>query len=370
MKQRPSFVRASLLIAALLGCVSVAQSQCDGVCVPLANCENSYAGPAIFDIRVNDGECDHYLEVCCDKDDVKGDPRQTTPATDEDEIYVPPPSGGNGENFDDCGYRNPEGIGFRILNGHNETEFAEFPWMVAILETQVLLDHDKTTFTCGGSLIAPNVVLTAAHCVHLKNDASLTVRAGEWDTKTLNEILPHQDRPVKKIIVNPNYYAALQINNVALLILETPFNPAGNVKLICLPPQGTTFIDDNCFVTGWGKSKFDSLEYQVILKKIQLPMVPNQDCEKALKTTRLGPKFRLHNSFVCAGGEEGKDACTGDGGSPLMCPFPGSDVRYYQAGIVAWGIGCGTSGIPGVYTKNSLFTEWINQEMQQYAIGF
>lgn len=168
--------------------------------------------------------------------------------------------------------------------------------------------------------------------------------------------------------MQPNYNSATLFNDVALLVLEHPFQADDNVQLICLPPQGATFTDRNCYAIGWGKSNFDSDSYQVILKKVQLPMVSHPDCQTALRGTRLKGNYRLHNSFVCAGGEAGIDTCTGDGGSPLMCPFSGSETRFYQAGIVSWGIGCGTAGVPGVYAKNSMFTEWINQELQKHRV--
>jgi hypothetical protein len=90
-------------------------------------------------------------------------------------------------------------------------------------------------------------------------------------------------------------------------------------------------------------------EYQVILKEINLPVVDSYQCEASLRQTRLGGKFRLDDSFLCAGGVPGKDTCKGDGGSPLVCPSKTIPNRYVQAGIVAWGIGCGEQGTPGVY---------------------
>lgn len=58
------------------------------------------------------------------------------------------------------------------------------------------------------------------------------------------------------------------------------------------------------------------------------------------------------------------DTCKGDGGSPLVCPVNGKAGHYYQAGIVAWGIGCGEHGTPGVYVNVAKFRNWIDQEIQ------
>ena len=52
----------------------------------------------------------------------------------------------------------------------------------------------------------------------------------------------------------------------------------------------------------------------------------------------------------------------GDGGSPLVCSFTNEDNVYYQAGIVAWGIGCGNN-VPGVYVNVAMFKNWIDQQM-------
>jgi secreted trypsin-like serine protease len=79
-----------------------------------------------------------------------------------------------------------------------------------------------------------------------------------------------------------------------------------------------------------------------------------------LKRTRLGPSFQLHQGFICAGGEEGKDACKGDGGGPLVCEINGISQL---AGIVSWGIGCGEQSVPGVYVKVSHYGTWIQDQL-------
>lgn len=138
------------------------------------------------------------------------------------------------------------------------------------------------------------------------------------------------------------------------------------------------------YLIGWGKDVFGKEgKYQAILKKIELPTVPFGLCQDQLRKTRLGRRFVLHDSFMCAGGEAGKDSCKGDGGSPLVCPVDGKPGHYYQAGIVAWGelinnwnlnpfiiivnfelgIGCGEKDVPGVYVNVGKFRTWIDQKI-------
>lgn len=154
-----------------------------------------------------------------------------------------------------------------------------------------------------------------------------------------SEPLQHQDRKVAEVIIHEEHKTDNLFNNIALLLLEEPVELMDNVRTVCLPPQDFNFDNSRCFTSGWGKDGWGKKgRYQSTMKKVDLPVVPRDSCEATLRTTKLGHYFNLHRSFICAGGEEGKDTYIGDGGSPLVCAMPSERERYYQAGIVAWGI--------------------------------
>jgi len=221
-------------------------------------------------------------------------------------------------------------------------------------------------YQCGGSLIAPGVILTAAHCAEKfrSEPGKLKVRCGEWDTQNQTEPRAHQDRAVQTLDIHPDFNDRNLANDWALLYTTEPFELQEHIDTVCLPEPEEQFDGQNCFATGWGKDQFGAAgEYQVVLKEIDLPVVGHQQCQDSLRRTRLGRRFLLDDSFICAGGIAGKDTCKGDGGSPLVCQSKGDPFTYVQAGVVAWGIGCGEDATPGVYASVSKAVCWIDYSM-------
>lgn len=300
-------------------------------CVPAGTCMSSNNG---IDIRiVNMGpKCNAGEVYCCS-----------------------PPSG----NLVDpgCGIRkipvtqHPQG----------QASYGAYPWQVALLTT-------ADVYIGSGVLIDKNHVLTVAHKVAGYAGASglIKVRLGEWDGQSVSEPQPYQEFSIVRMFVHPNFNSLNLQNDVAVIRLNAsvPVATSLNINTACLP-TALPAANTRCWVSGWGKDAFGSNgQYQSIMKEVDVPILSQTACETSLRGTRLGQFFVFDkNSFICAGGEIGKDACTGDGGSPLVCQS--ATGQWEVVGMVAWGIGCATGGVPGVYVNVLNFIPWINQQISQ-----
>ncbi|XP_065201873.1 phenoloxidase-activating factor 2-like [Planococcus citri] len=259
-------------------------------------------------------------------------------------------------------------IGVKIVNDdeNGETVFGEFPWMVALFKTDDYSTNDEVI--CGASLLSPFIVLTAAHCVNKIDKRSLRVRVGEYIVGSdENETLPHQDRTVIDVHIHPNFNPKRLFNDLALLSVDKPFVYDSHVNSICAPVLGTPYVENHsydpksCWSIGWGKGNISHKITQPKLKKVELPIVDHDECQRRLRKTRLGARFALDSSFVCAGGQKGYDSCKGDGGGPLFCTSRANHNQVIQVGIVSWGIGCG-SEIPGIYASLEANSDWLTAE--------
>ncbi|EDS27676.1 tryptase [Culex quinquefasciatus] len=261
-----------------------------------------------------------------------------------------------------------EGIEQRLDGMAN---FGEFPWTVYVQER---VANGSFAYKCGGALITSGAVITAGHCVAnaRSNPASFQIIAGDWDRRHTRERLPSQIRQIDRIVLHPNYYSGSLYNDVAILIFNHLLNEStANVANICLPSIGENFHGSNCLLSGWGATPRTPAQEEPIQRFVTMPLVDPRSCEVQLQQTNSlrGKRFRMHDSFECAGGVKGRDSCKGSGGSPLVCEKGGA---YVLAGIMSWGVSCG-EGVPAVFANVVYQAGWIRgviDELEDNVVYF
>ncbi|XP_071242615.1 transmembrane protease serine 9-like [Salvelinus alpinus] len=232
----------------------------------------------------------------------------------------------------------------RIIGGV-EAWAHSWPWQVSLRFT--------TMPACGGAIIAPLWVLTAAHCFKQFNKVDFwTVMAGKHDLENPDEEC-QQLVGVSKIVTHKDYNRMTKMHDIALVKLKTPlvFNQCVRPIEIWMRPIEPK---KQCTVTGWGTTRENGPRANR-LQEVNVTCLSSEDCNKFY----LGV---VQPTMFCAGDPEGGvDACQGDSGGPLSC-YTGS--RYELAGVVSWGVGCGRARRPGVYTKVQVYLDWINELIQ------
>lgn len=134
----------------------------------------------------------------------------------------------------------------------------------------------------------------------------LVVRVGDWDVQSDREPFTPQDVRIVNIVTHPQFDPQTLRYDVAVLTLSQSLRlyPAvPYVNSVCLPPSSVDFTGADCWVSGWGKDAFGTGgNYQSIQKAVDVNIVNSRDCERQLRSTRLGRKFSLdRESFLCAG---------------------------------------------------------------------
>jgi trypsin len=232
----------------------------------------------------------------------------------------------------------------RIIGGEKATE-GRYGYAVSLA--------DSYGHFCGGSLIAPDVVLSAAHCA-----------GGTYQAIINRHNVTTQDGDAIDVVIempHPQYDDDTVDNDFMLLFLNR-----STTESVTPVKVGDAFVGAgvNVTVVGWGDFDPDQDESELAeeLMEVEVLSISNAECDAAESNEtdwEYDYNGEITDNMMCAK-DPGQDACQGDSGGPLVIRSDDGDV---QVGVVSWGIGCAHADFPGVYARVSAQYEWIRRQV-------
>ncbi|MFJ4502619.1 S1 family peptidase [Streptomyces sp. NPDC088864] len=238
-----------------------------------------------------------------------------------------------------------------IIIGGQPAHVADSPWVVA-LSSRDRFGGTRAGQFCGGVVVEPKKVLTAAHCLSreaLGTDADqvgdLRVISGRDELNGTGG----KEIPVSGTWVNPSFDATTNSGDLAVLTLSQAL-PESDAIPMAEAGDPAYRAGTSATVYGWGDTTGYG-DYASSLRSAEVSILPDSSCEQAYPGGRTGTYDA--SSMLCAGEPQGGyDACQGDSGGPLV-------AQGKLVGLVSWGNGCGVAGSPGVYTRVSAALGWL-----------
>lgn len=238
----------------------------------------------------------------------------------------------------------------KIVGG---TKADSYPWMAAVANTTGGTLFERQF--CGGSLIAPDWILTAAHCLDGEVAEGLQILVNFNDLEDTSGAVI---RGVKGIYIHPSFrdVSGDLYNDVALILLDAPINTVTPINVATTPVAVTTGASVRAI--GWGDTK-SSPRFPKELQAVDLAIASIASARQAYKVSN----FDNRHLAAIAGG---KDTCGGDSGGPLFDLDGANDgASPLLVGITSYGLGCAVRNVPGIYANVGNFFPWISAFLAQ-----
>jgi hypothetical protein len=251
--------------------------------------------------------------------------------------------------------RQRSGPSARLVGG-GPTTISEWPWQTALLfDSRIVPEDGFQRQFCGGSLVAPNVVISAAHCAF-----DVVNRDGAFDPiffdvvtgRTVLSSTQGQEIGVSSYFIftdaqgNPLFFGNGDFARWDAMLIELSSNSISPTIKLAGPNEEAAWAPGRtAFATGWGAlNEGPPQVFSDALREVQIRMIADSTCA-GVHGALFDPAL-----MVCAGElAGGRDTCEGDSGGPLVVPIEGGAFRL--VGDTSFGIGCARPNIPGVYGR-------------------